>query len=63
MNGKKAKALRRIAQSQTVGFEAMPYRDNGSGGVQNEPISSKGVLNHFKREIKRGNLAMVKGKP
>lgn len=60
MNGKKAKALRRIASQQTVGFSDTTL----AAGFAHNVIDAKctrGVVNHFKREIKRGALSLRKG--
>lgn len=61
MNGKKAKAMRRIAQQQTVGFEEVDYTTFTNGQKVVDAKTTRGVVNYFKKEVKRGALSLRKG--
>lgn len=63
MNGKKAKALRRIAQANTPG--ALPGQLIGmpTGAAVHEATTTRGVLNFFKKEVAAGRMVLTKKKP
>lgn len=61
MNGKRAKALRRIAKKETPNAPQLAYIENGSGDIMVEAISMRGVLKYFKRQIKTGNAKLGRG--
>lgn len=61
MNGKKAKAMRRIARQQTVGFDACDYTSLPNGATIVDAKSTRGVVNYFKKQVKRGAFALRKG--
>lgn len=61
MNGKKAKALRRIARQQTPDQPERDYKELATGAAVVDAITTRGVQNFFKREIKAGRLSLKKG--
>jgi hypothetical protein len=61
MNGKKAKALRRIARQQTPDQPERDYKDSATGAVLVDAITTRGVLKFFKREIEAGRFKLNKG--
>lgn len=61
MNGKKAKAMRRIARQQTVGFETCDYAPMPNGQTVVDAKCTRGVVNYFKNQVKRGALSLRKG--
>lgn len=61
MNGKKAKAMRRIAQQQTIGFGETEYSSFPNGQKVVDAKTTRGVVNYFKKQVKCGVLALRKG--
>jgi hypothetical protein len=78
MNGKKAKALRRIAHQQTVGFEELKHLpavsqftkdlDALRGKISSsqsivDATCTRGVGKFLKKELKRGAMSLRRGPP
>lgn len=63
MNGKKAKALRRIAQANTVGAPLGKLIGAPDGNAVHEASTTRGVYHHFKKEVVAGRMVLKKGAP